>query len=133
MTKVLYPKRPALIPMLDSVVQKYLQDDDLGDQAPSAERALGLGRGYQSDLDRNHAAMQEVQQELARRGYRLTEVRILDLLILSTQAAAGPAGALYRGAVAAPPLVSGRTVSGGRTVNNATQHRPTLPQTIRLG
>jgi hypothetical protein len=88
MTKALYPKRPALIPMLDSVVQKYLQDDDLGAQAPIAERALGLVRGYQRDLDRNQAAVQEVQQELAKRSYGLTEVRILDLLILSAQAAA---------------------------------------------
>ena len=88
MTKALYPKRPALIPMLDSMVQKYLQDDDLGAQAPFAERALGLVRGYQRDLDRNQAAMREVQQEFARHGYGLTEVRILDLLILSAQAAA---------------------------------------------
>jgi hypothetical protein len=86
MTKALYPKRPALIPMLDSMVQKYLRDD-LGAQAPFAERALGLVRGYQRDLDRNQAAVQEVQQELARRSYGLTEVRILDLLILSAQAA----------------------------------------------
>ena len=121
MTKALYPKRPALIPMLDSMVQKYLQDDDLGAQAPVAERALGLVRGYQRDLDRNQAAVQEVQQELARRSYRPTEVRILDLLILSAQAAARPAGALYRGAVASPPLVSGRTVSGGRTVTDLRQ------------
>ena len=28
MTKALHPKRPALIPMLDSVVQSYLADDD---------------------------------------------------------------------------------------------------------
>jgi hypothetical protein len=88
MTKALYPKRPALIPMLDSTVQKYLQDDDLGAQVSVAERALGLVRGYQRDLDRNQAAVQEVQQELARRSYGLTEVRILDLLILSAQAAA---------------------------------------------
>jgi Family of unknown function (DUF6308) len=88
MTKALYPKRPALIPMLDSVVRKYLQDDDLGAQAPFAERALGLVRGYQRDLDRNQAAVREVQEELARRGHGLTEVRILDLLILSAQAAA---------------------------------------------
>ena len=39
MTKALHRKRPALIPMLDSVVQKYLQDDDLGAQAPFGERA----------------------------------------------------------------------------------------------
>ena len=88
MTKALYPKRPALIPMLDSMIQKYLQDDDLGAQAPFAERALGLVRGYQRDLDRNWVAVRAVRQELARRTYRLTEVRILDLLILSAQAAA---------------------------------------------
>jgi hypothetical protein len=88
MTKTLYPKRPALIPMLDSIVQGYLRDDDLGAEAPFAERALGLVRGYQRDLDRNRAAVQVVRQELTSRGYGLTEVRILDLLILSAQAAA---------------------------------------------
>jgi hypothetical protein len=88
MTKALYPKRPALIPLLDSIVQKYLQDADLGAQAPFAERALGLIRGYQHDLDRNQAALRAVRQELARRGDGLTEVRILDLLILSAVGAA---------------------------------------------
>ena len=88
MTKALYPKRPALIPMLDSMVQEYLRDDDLGAQAPFAERALGLVRGYQRDLDHNWAALQAVRQDLVRRGYGLTEVRILDLLIWSAQAAA---------------------------------------------
>jgi hypothetical protein len=83
MTKALYPKRPALIPMLDSVVQKYLQDDDPGAQVSFGERALGLVRGYKRELDRNRTAMGAVRQELARRGYGLTEVRILDLLILS--------------------------------------------------
>jgi hypothetical protein len=87
MTKALYPKRPALIPMLDSMVQNYLRDDDLGVQAPFAERALGFVGGYQRDLDRNRTAIRAVRQELARCGYGLTEVRILDLLILSTQAA----------------------------------------------
>jgi Family of unknown function (DUF6308) len=65
MTKALHPMRPALIPLLDSIVQKYLQDDDLGAQAPFAERALGLVRGYQRDLDRNQAAVRAVRQELA--------------------------------------------------------------------
>ena len=88
MTKALHPKRPALVPMLDSVVQKYLEDDDLGAQAPFGQRALALVRGYKSDLDRNFAAVRAVRQELARHGYELTEVRILDLLILSVQAAA---------------------------------------------
>lgn len=88
MTKALYPKRPALIPMLDSMVQAYLRDDDLGIQVPFADRVLGLVRGYQRDLHRNQAAVQAVRQDLTGRGYRLTEVRILDLLILSVQATA---------------------------------------------
>ena len=65
MTKALHPKRPALIPMLDSVVQTYLEDDDLGAQAPFGERALALVRGYKRDLDRNSAAVRAVRQELA--------------------------------------------------------------------
>jgi hypothetical protein len=88
MTKALHRKRPALIPMLDSVVQRYLEDDDLGAQAPFGERALGLVRGYKRDLDRNRATLRAAKQELAKRGYRITDVRILDLLIWSVEAAA---------------------------------------------
>ena len=83
MTKALHPKRPALIPMLDSIVQRYLHEDDLGAQAPFGPRALGLIRGYKRDLDGNRSALQAVQQDLAGHGYQITEVRILDLLILS--------------------------------------------------
>ena len=85
MTKALYPKRPALIPMLDSIVRKYLQDDDLGAHAPFGERALELVHGYKRDLDRNQAAIRTVRQELAEHSYALTEVRVLDLLILSVR------------------------------------------------
>jgi hypothetical protein len=88
MTKALHPKRPALIPILDSVVQKYLEDDDLGVNAPFGARALALVRGYKRDLDRNRGALRAIRQDLARRNYRLTEVRILDLLIWSIEAAA---------------------------------------------
>jgi hypothetical protein len=87
MTKALHRKRPALIPMLDSVVQTYLADDDLGREAPFDERALGLVRSYKRDLDRNRVALRAVRRELASRGYRLSEVRILDLLIWSVAAA----------------------------------------------
>jgi hypothetical protein len=88
MTKALHPKRPALIPMLDSVVQRYLQDDDLGAEPPFGERALALARGYKRDLDRNRAVVRAVRQELTSRGYSLTEVRILDLLIWAVEAPA---------------------------------------------
>jgi hypothetical protein len=87
MTKALHRKRPALIPMLDSVVQSYLEDDDPGAQAPFGERGLALVRGYKRDLDRNRTALRAVRRELARRDYVLTDVRILDLLIWSVEAA----------------------------------------------
>jgi hypothetical protein len=87
-TKALHPQRPALIPLLDSAVRKYLEDDDLGAQAPFGERALQLVRGYKSDLDRNRQAVRAVRLELVRRNSGLTEVRILDLLIWSAVAAA---------------------------------------------
>jgi hypothetical protein len=82
-TKALYRKRPALIPILDSQVQAYLADDDPGPAAAFAERALALVRGYKRDLDRNRAAVRAVWREIERRGYALTDVRILDLLILT--------------------------------------------------
>ena len=83
MTKTLHWKRPALIPMLDSVVQEYLTRDDQDTRASGSfgERATTLVRSYKRDLDRNRPVLQGLQRELARRGYRLTEVRILDLLI----------------------------------------------------
>lgn len=79
-TKALHRKRPALIPMLDSVVQKYLADDDPGAHAPFGERAVELVRGYKSDLDRNRTALSTLRRELGR-DHDLSEIRILDLLI----------------------------------------------------
>jgi hypothetical protein len=86
MTKALHPKRPALIPMLDSVVQAYLSVDN--PSGSFGEHATALVRTYKRDLDRNHRALRDVQRELASRGYRLTEVRILDVLIWSANATA---------------------------------------------
>ena len=89
MTKALHRKRPALIPILDSVVQTYLKMDDPGTRPsePFGERAIELVRSYKRDLDRNRSVLHEVQRELASRTYRLTEVRILDLVIWSLSAA----------------------------------------------
>jgi hypothetical protein len=88
-TKALHRKRPALIPMLDSVIQAYLTSDDSEQHSSEsfAERATTLVRSYKRDLDRNRSALRGIQRELASRGYRLTEVRILDLLIWSVSAA----------------------------------------------
>jgi hypothetical protein len=89
MTKALHRKRPALIPMLDSFVQAYLASDDPGMPSSGSfgERATALVRSYKRDLNRNRSALHELQQELASRTYRLTEVRILDLVIWSVSAA----------------------------------------------
>jgi Family of unknown function (DUF6308) len=87
MTKALHRKRPALIPILDSVVQAYLAVDDPGSLEPFGRRAITLVRSYKRDLDRNRAALKELQRELASREHRLTEVRILDILIWSVSAA----------------------------------------------
>jgi Family of unknown function (DUF6308) len=85
MTKALHRKRPALIPMLDSVVQAYLTTDDLGTPTLGTfgQRATALVRCYKRDLDRNRPALREIQAELEGREYRITKVRILDLLIWS--------------------------------------------------
>ena len=85
MTKALHRKRPALIPMLDSVVQAYLTGDDPGTRSSASfgKRATALVHGYKRDLDRNLSVLREIQRELGRRTYRVTEVRILDLLIWS--------------------------------------------------
>jgi uncharacterized protein DUF6308 len=81
MTKALHPKRPALIPILDSVVQAYLAADE--PPLEFGERATALVRSFKQDLDRNRAALSKLKRALAQRGYTLTEVRLLDVLIWS--------------------------------------------------
>jgi hypothetical protein len=86
MTKALHPKRAALIPLLDSVVQEYLATEE-PEPGSFGERATALLGSYKHDLDRNLAALRQIQRELVRRGYRpLTEVRILDVLVWSAHA-----------------------------------------------
>jgi hypothetical protein len=86
MTKALHRKRPALVPMLDSVIEAYLTSDSGTTSTGSfGERATALIRSYKRDLDRNRAALRELRRELASRGQRLTEVRILDMLIWSVR------------------------------------------------
>ena len=83
MTKALHRKRPALIPMLDSIVQSYLADDDPGPKTPFAERGIALVRAYKRDLDANGRALHAAGLELARRDYDLSAVRLLDILIVT--------------------------------------------------
>jgi hypothetical protein len=88
MTKALHQKRPALIPMLDSVVQAYLTRSGVEVSTPGSfgQAATALVRSYKQDVDRNLSALRELQGQLASRGYELTEVRLLDVLIWSVSA-----------------------------------------------
>jgi Family of unknown function (DUF6308) len=83
LTKTLHRKRPALIPILDSVVRAYLTQDEPSLPTPFGEYATALVRLTKEDLDLNSRALGELQRELASRGHRLTKVRILDILIWS--------------------------------------------------
>jgi hypothetical protein len=89
MTKTLHRKRPALVPMLDSVVQAYLTRGDPSSHSSESfgHRANALVRSYKQDLDRNRSALRDLKRELGSRGYRLTEVRILDIVIWSVSVA----------------------------------------------
>jgi hypothetical protein len=81
MTKALHRKRPALIPILDSVVQDYLRIEEPPDSF--AEHAVALVRRYKRDVDCNRSVLRFIRHELAARGHELTEVRILDIVIWS--------------------------------------------------
>lgn len=81
-TKVLHKKRPALIPILDSVLEAYLRRVDRVRRTGDAARdAVELVRSYKRELDANLLAIQTLQQELRARGIDLTECRLLDLFL----------------------------------------------------
>jgi uncharacterized protein DUF6308 len=86
MTKALYVKRPGLIPILDSVVQDYLKTEK--PTGSFGEEATALVRRFKRDLDDNIAVLRDVQRQLAAHTYRVTEVRLLDVLIWSALAGA---------------------------------------------
>ena len=107
MTKALHPKRRALIPILDSVVQAYLDPEPDGS---FGERATALVRTYKREVDSNRRSLRELQRALAREGYRLTEVRILDILIWSA-VTAGAGGEAQR----SPAAESARAITARAT------------------
>jgi hypothetical protein len=81
-TKVLHKKRPALIPILDSVVEQYLREvEKLPRRGEFVADGLDLIRGYKRELDANAEALRALRAELQTRGVSLTECRLLDLLL----------------------------------------------------
>lgn len=81
-TKVLHKKRPALIPILDSVLETYLRRvDGVRRTGDAARDAVELIRSYKRELDANLLAIQTLQEELRHRRIDLTECRLLDLFL----------------------------------------------------
>lgn len=117
-TKVLHKKRPALIPILDSVLETYLRRvDRLRRTGDPARDAVELIRSYKRELDENLSALQSLQQELRRRGIDLTECRLLDLFLWAYSGTYTP---LFRRAEAgAPPSPHAAPGSMGQTAASA--------------
>jgi hypothetical protein len=114
-TKVLHKKRPALIPILDSVVESYLRRvDSVRRSGDPANDAVELIRGYKRELDANLGAIQAIQRDLRRRDIDLTECRLLDLFLWA-----------YSG-VYTPLFLRGTgEAAGSRTVPEAAFHTTT--------
>jgi len=81
-TKVLHKKRPALLPILDSVVEQYLREvERLPHRSDFVAGGLDLIRAYKRELDANAEALHALRAELQTRGVGLTECRLLDILL----------------------------------------------------
>ena len=79
---MLHKKRPALIPILDSVLEKYLRRvDGLRRTGSFAHDAVALMRSYKRELDLTLPTLRALQAELGKRGIDLSEVRLLDLFL----------------------------------------------------
>ncbi len=101
MTKVLHKKRPALIPMLDSVVVAYLRAVDDIPTGHSSDVALALHRSYKVELDANLTTIQWVQRELTR--CRIRPKRVSDPRSLHVGVLRGNPTRLGRGATRSAP------------------------------
>jgi hypothetical protein len=80
-TKVLHKKRPALIPILDSVVDRYLVSIEGGIVGGLAQRGATLTRAYKAELDACLSVLKCVRDTLAADGFHLTECRLLDIYL----------------------------------------------------
>ena len=113
-TKVLHKKRPALIPILDSVLETYLRRvDGLKRTGDPAHDAVELIRSYKRELDAALPALQALREELRRRGIDLTECRLLDLFLWAYSGTYTP---LYR-----------RSESGASPERSAARGRMHMP------
>lgn len=80
-TKVLHKKRPGLIPILDSVVDRYLVSVDGPITGGLADRGTALTRAFKAELDASLPVLRCVRGELLPDGVDLTECRLLDIYL----------------------------------------------------
>jgi hypothetical protein len=84
-TKVMHRKRPALIPLLDSVVEAYLVGlEPVPRTWLRPDRAEALTRIYRREMELNRRALMCLRAEMAARGFVLTECRLFDIFAWSS-------------------------------------------------
>jgi hypothetical protein len=81
LTKVLHKKRPALVPILDSVVDRYLIAVGGPIAGALGERGTALSRVYKEELDSCLPVLACVREALLADGVDLTECRLLDIYL----------------------------------------------------
>ena len=81
LTKVLHKKRPALVPILDSVVDRYLVAVGGPVAGALGERGTALTRLYKEELDACLPVLACVREALLADGVDLTECRLLDIYL----------------------------------------------------
>jgi hypothetical protein len=79
-TKILHKKRPALVPVLDNEVAKYLRSVE-SLTSDRVEEGIALTQSFKRELEVNIEALTCVRTALKKRGLELTEVRLLDIYI----------------------------------------------------
>ena len=83
-TKVLYLKRPHLVPILDSYVVKFLTGNDMEGNSFSGEELLAIAldtlQVTRIDIVRNRAAFNELRRRLTSLPTTLTVVRMYEIL-----------------------------------------------------
>ena len=99
LTKVLHKKRPALIPILDSVVDRYLVSVDGRIAGGLGQRGTALTRSYKAELDACLPVVRCVSENLLSDGVNLTECRLLDIYLWAYSGQYDP---LWRRTLAGP-------------------------------
>lgn len=89
-TKVMHRKRPALIPILDSVIEAYLVRTGGPVAGTRPERGVALTRVYKREMDSNAETLRCLRGELARGSLDLTECRLLDVFMWAHSVGTNP-------------------------------------------